>query len=234
MNSMRSIISRLLPVLAVLFGCESGVPSIPSPGQGEATASAQEVAQDPNAEISLARSFYFVFDGSGSMADDDKIVWAKRAVKAFIQEVPEEDYVGLYVFDRHGDREVLPLARGNRQEFLAAVDAIDAAGFTPLARAISVGVNRLKQRRDMQLGYGDFRLVITTDGQAGGIPDAARYADHFSVPMYTIGLELSEEHELSRYSVYYRDARSEEDLAEALRETAAELEAYDQTEFQLQ
>ncbi len=195
------------------------------------------------AEVSLARNFYFIFDGSGSMKSEpggacrgeqsfeSKLAGAQWAVREFLERVPDDVHIGLYVFDRDGRREVVPLGAGNRREFLGAVGAIRAGGGTPLAEAINYATERLVEQYQRQLGYGEYRLVVVTDGRADMIPEASRYAAHFGMPIYAIGLCIDEDHPLRRYAVSYRAADSFDDLAKGLEETLAELPAFDVTEF---
>ena len=65
--------------------------------------------------------------------------------------------------------------------------------------------------------------MVVTDGRADKIPEAARYAAHFGMPIYAIGLCIDEDHPLRRYAVSYRAADSFDDLAQGLEETLAEL-----------
>ncbi len=196
------------------------------------------------AEVSLARNFYFVFDGSGSMDSEpggacrgdqsfgSKLDGAQWAVNEFLAKVPDDVHLGLYVFDREGRHELVPLAAGNRDAFLGAMNGIRAGGGTPLAAGISFATDRLVEQYKRQLGYGDYRLVVVTDGRADKIPDAARYAAHFGMPIYAIGLCIDEDHPLRRFAVSYRAADSFADLAEGLEETLAELEDFDVTDFE--
>lgn len=196
------------------------------------------------AEVSLARNFYFIFDGSGSMESEPggacrgdqsfgaKLDGAQWAVQEFLTKVPEDVHLGLYVFDRDGREERVPLGAGNRRRFLDAVTSIRAGGGTPLAAAITFATDRLVEQYQRQLGYGDYRLVVVTDGRADKIPEAARYAAHFGMPIYAIGLCIDQNHPLRRYAVSYRAADSFADLAEGLEETLAELEAFDVTDFE--
>src|SRR5262249_53878739 len=94
--------------------------------------------QQPGAEVSLARNFYFIVDGSGSMNDPGggacsgehkfgrKIEGAKWAVREFLKLVPNDINLGLYVFDRQGRRELVALAPNNPDPFMNAVQAITA------------------------------------------------------------------------------------------------------------
>ena len=196
------------------------------------------------AEVSLARNFYFVFDGSGSMESEpggacrgdqsfgSKLDGAQWAVEEFLTKVPDDVHLGLFVFDRDGRQELVPLGAGNRDAFLDAIRGVRAGGGTPLAGSITFATDRLVEQYKRQLGYGDYRLVVVTDGRADKIPDAARYASHFGMPIYGIGLCIDEDHPLRRFAVSYRAADSFADLAEGLEETLAELEAFDVTTFE--
>lgn len=188
---------------------------------------------------SLTRNFYFIIDGSGSMNDDDcggqfdsRVDGAKWAVEEFLKGVSEDANIGLYVFDHNGKREVVELEVGNRFQFLEAVHEIDAGGGTPLANSIEFGVDRLVEQFKKQLGYGEYRLIVVTDGEAQSIPRAARYALRYNIPIYTIGLCMDSNHKLSRFSVSYQAAGSSEELAKALAETVAESETFDPTVFE--
>ena len=80
--------------------------------------------ESEGAEASLARNFYFIFDGSGSMKSapggacggdqsfGSKLEGAQWAVEEFLAKVPEDVNIGLYVFDRDGRQEVVPLGSG--------------------------------------------------------------------------------------------------------------------------
>lgn len=196
------------------------------------------------AEVSLARNFYFIIDGSGSMESAPggacrgdqsfgaKLDGAQWAVQEFLTKVPDDVNLGLYVFDYVGRREVVPLSAGNRQDFLNAVNSIRAGGGTPLAASISFAVDKLVEQYKRQLGYGDYRLVVVTDGRADKIAEAARYAAHYGMPIYAIGLCIDEDHPLRRYAVSYRAADSFADLAEGLEQTLAELEDFNVTDFE--
>ena len=198
----------------------------------------------PGAETSMVRNFYFIFDGSGSMKSEpggacrgdqsfgSKLEGARWAVGEFLAKVPDDVNIGLYLFDRDGRREVVPLGVGNRQQFMGAVDDIRAGGGTPLAEGINYGAQRLVVQYKRQLGYGEYRLVVVTDGRADKIPEAARYAAHFGMPIYAIGLCIDEDHPLRRFAVSYRAADSFDDLAQGLEETLAELPDFDATEFE--
>jgi Ca-activated chloride channel homolog len=213
----------------------------PADGSGAAPA-APEVA---GAEISTARNFYFVFDGSGSMdgappsnsgADRKfrtKIEGAKWAVHEFMKTVPADVNLGLFVFDSNGTREVLPLGANNRQQFLAEIDRISTGGGTPLGRSIHGGAGALVHQYRKQLGYGEFRLIVITDGESEddinyGVSEAVKN----SMPIYTIGFGIGQSHALRRFSVSYKNADSAAEIQQALKEATAEMDVFDPKVFQ--
>jgi hypothetical protein len=196
-------------------------------------------------EASLTRNFYFIFDGSGSMAASlnkqckgdrrfgSRLEGARWAVEQFLPLVPRDVNLGLWIFDSSGNRERVVLGPDNREQFLTEVQKTRADGNTPLTESIEQGVNRLVQQRDKQLGYGEFRLIVVTDGQANGrpLPQAVAYARERHIPIYTIGLCLGEDHELRKYSVSYRAADSIQALKHGLEETLAETNVFDPQTF---
>jgi Ca-activated chloride channel family protein len=196
-------------------------------------------------EASLARNFYFIVDGSGSMSESlpkqckgdkrfgSRLEGAKWAVEQFLPLVPRDVNLGLWVFDTNGNSERVSLGPDSRAPFLIEVKKIRAGGKTPLTESIEQGVNRLVQQRDKQLGYGEFRLIVVTDGEATGrpLPQAVAYARERRVPIYTIGLCLSTDHELRKSSVSYRPADSIEALKLGLEETLAETVMFDPQSF---
>jgi Ca-activated chloride channel homolog len=199
----------------------------------------------PAGEASLTRNFYFIFDGSGSMSEalnkqcqgdkrfGSRLEGAKWAVEQFIPLVPPDVNLGLWVFDANGNSERLALGPESRARFLTAVQKVKAGGRTPLTESIEQGVNRLVQQRDKQLGYGEFRLIVVTDGQATErpLPHAVAYARERRIPIYTIGLCIGAQHELRKYSVSYRAADSIEALRRGLEETLAETNVFDLQAF---
>ncbi len=251
------IITRYSILIAVLISAVVFCSSPPSKTQEGETAAPdpyrlwleQErvdipIPPDSGGQAKLTRNFYFILDGSGSMREPtdrncggdqrfpDKIRGAKWAVKKFLEHVPENVNIGLYVFDTEGSRQVVPLGPANREAFLDAVDNIRAGGGTPLAHAIRFSTDRLVEMYKKQLGYGEYRLVVVTDGIASDIPEAALYAARYGIPIYAIGLCMEKDHPLRNFSVSYRAADSYADLSQGLKDTLAELPGFDATRFE--
>lgn len=195
-------------------------------------------------ELSLAKNYYFVIDGSGSMGDrpprsasgdkrfNSKMEGAKWAAKETVSNLPDDVNIGLFVFDSYGTREVLALGPKNKQKFLSLVDQIYAGGGTPLGASISAGTAALVKQYQKQLGYGEFRLFVLTDGDSSdnlnnGVVEAAKYG----IPIYTIGFGIGEGHALRQFSVSYKNADSAAEVQKALSAATAELEVYDPANF---
>ncbi|TFG88642.1 MAG: VWA domain-containing protein, partial [Candidatus Atribacteria bacterium] len=188
---------------------------------------------------SLTRNLYFVFDSSGSMnskvSGKRKIDGAKEAVASFMRAVPQEDNLGLYVYDGSGGREVLPLGPGNHKSFLEEIQKLRPDGGTPLAKAVHFGTDHLVEQYKKQLGYGEFRLIIVTDGEADVMDDfleSLRYATSYRIPIYAIGIDVELDNCLRDYAVYYAEAHDYQQLQKALQDTLAEVTVFDPTEFQ--
>jgi hypothetical protein len=193
-------------------------------------------------QISLDRNFYLIIDASGSMASSQcagrfssRFEAATWAVKEFAtQSIPANVNLGLYAFDGLGARERVPLGKDNRAKVVAEIDRIRGGGGTPLNRSIREGAMALTVQRERQLGYGEFYLVVATDGEAsdGDLDkDAVPYALRQRTPIITIGFCLDKGHALSQHSISYRDARNPQELMAALQETQGESPYFDLAAF---
>lgn len=200
-------------------------------------------------EASNAKNFYFIFDASGSMnencAGERKIDGAKKAINKFIDKVPNDVNVGLLVFGLKGDKpikELLKLNTGQKTQFKEAINSISPDGSTPLGQVTDIGMSRLVEQYKKQLGYGEYRLIIVTDGLASSaekfeiaLQDGMRYP---FVSLYGIGLCIRGDHMLKSYALKYTDADNYDELEKALTETISELpdfdpEAFDLSEFEV-
>ena len=154
------------------------------------------------------RNFYVIFDGSGSMNDTAcggggrKIDQAKAALQTFAEAVPRNANLGLLVFDQHGVSERVSLGSDNRDAFIKQVFAVSPSASTPLKTAVSVGRAKLEAQAQSQLGYGEYNLVVVTDGEAspGEDPRNAVNAMLAETPilLHTIGFCISESHSLNQ------------------------------------
>jgi Ca-activated chloride channel homolog len=250
-NKFLIIFLALLAVGLVLTGCQQKTSS------SQAQQNLQQVAAEkfeipldenlPGAKMDLSRNFVFLLDNSSSMGEtipsggdkgfSTKMEGAKWAIHEFMKQVPDSNVnLGLVIFGNSDDGiELIPLGSKNRKSFLKAVDDISASTNTPLGEAIKYGVSKLVEQYKKQLGYGEYRLIVVTDGEANGsvsIETAALYAAKYNIPIYTIGFGMSSDHSLKQYSVSYRTANSSADLAKGLEETLGEAASFVPTEFQ--
>lgn len=201
-----------------------------------------EISDATAGQAALTRNLYVIFDGSASMREpmgqhcgNDKNFANKHrgahwAVEEFVKQVPEGVNLGLYVFDQAGSFERLPL-QPNREAFMEQIRAVEPGHGTPLAQAIRTGTNALVAQYQKQLGYGEYRLVIVTDGEADDLASAALYATSMGIPLYTIGLCVAPNHVLREFSVSYRAADDFEALKAGLAESLAELPDFDDVSF---
>ncbi len=111
-----------------------------------------------------------VFDDSGSMNDNNKLKMAKQAFRAWVEHAPDSYRFGLRAINAG---QLVPLARNDRAQLLAAVQKLRASGTTPLADAIAKSANEIRRRRAAGALYERQVVVVLTDGEdnsARGIP----------------------------------------------------------------
>lgn len=199
---------------------------------------------DPNGAISVASNFYFVFDVSGSMNDgcsgSTKIKGAKKALLSFIEKVPGDANIGLLLFgvnNGNGVKEVLPLGpyTANKDEFIRIIKKLSCNGSTPLAKATSAATNKLIAQYKRQLTYGEYRMIIVSDGDAnsnGDYKKALNYAAKYPfISIYGISLCMGGDNILAKYAVSFADASNYDELEKALEQSVAELPTFDPTDF---
>jgi Ca-activated chloride channel family protein len=208
---------------------------------GIATGEAQ--APETDARRLMARNYYVVFDGSGSMREQacgsgaaSKIDAAKRALGSFAQSVPADANLGLLVFDHHGVHELLPLAPSQPGRFAQLVNDIQASGGTPLRSSIRMAYGALTAQGRRQLGYGEYHLVVVTDGEANAGEDPRDVVGELlrrsPVVLHTIGFCLGADHSLNQPGrTLYRAADNPEALARGLGDVLAEAPAFDLAGF---
>jgi hypothetical protein len=241
----------LIIYLSVLvFLVNSCLQSTPRGGQAEQSDQETQESESPQITIlfdesdgvaSTTSNFYFVFDMSGSMNRDcsgkRKIDGAKEAVTRFMKNIPDDVNIGLMLLGtRSGDdyAEALPIASGNKEEFLKIINTLQPSGGTPLGEALSASVDKIVEQYKKQLGYGTYRIIIITDGEQTGIDlkQPCNYlAQHGFIGLYSIGLCMKSSHTLKKYSLSYRDANNYEELEQALVEATAESDVFDANLF---
>ena len=178
-------------------------------------------------------NYYVVLDGSGSMAEapcrggGSKIGQARTALAHFAAAVPGDANLGLLVFDAHGIRELVPLGTDNRADFVALAGGIAPGGGTPLRAALAAGRAALGRQAQRQLGYGEYHLVVVTDGAASKgqdpRPEVADTLARTPIVLHTVGYCIGTNHALNQPGItVYTPANDLEELDRGLRAVLAE------------
>lgn len=231
-------ILMILSALLCLMGCEkeeqyvtneAGLRSISEdmtfwpPGLGESEIPIYE-------ENPLTSNYLIVFDGSGSM-DGSKLVTAKEALKQFISIIPDESNIGLVAFDIDGISQRVPLGQ-DRSLLIHEIENVNAGGGTPLKTSISLAYDGLVEQAFRQVGYGEYFMVIVTDGEASGGEDPVRVVnmilDESPVMIHTIGFQIDKRHSLNQPGrTVYKSAGNKEELIMGLESILAEASDFD-------
>lgn len=181
----------------------------------------------------LRKNYYVVFDGSGSMSETacsgkmNKISAAKKALIAFSGNVPRDANLGMLAFDNNGISERTPLGIHNREQFIDQVNRVYANRSTPLHSSITKAFNSITRQARTQLGYGEYHLVIVTDGFAD--PDekprsiVEKILADTPVIIHTIGFCISDKHSLNQPGrILYQSATDVQSLQRGLDDVLAE------------
>jgi hypothetical protein len=103
---------------------------------------------------------------------------------------------------------------------------------TPLAAALDTAYAMLTAQAESQLGYGDYTVVIVTDGVADDIAaletSVNRVLATSPIMIHTIGFCIAADHSLNRAGrTVYRAANNPAELRQGLQEVLAESESFD-------
>jgi Ca-activated chloride channel homolog len=198
-----------------------------------------EVPAAPSSEI----NYYIVVDGSGSMSSREcgegmsKMDAAVQAVSSFIAAAPATSNIGLAAFDRRAISERVALGIGNREALTAALLRIQAGSGTPLNSGIRLGYTRLTEQARKQLGYGEYHLIVVTDGRPepsseDPTPVVREILRNSPVVLHTIGFCIDSNHVLNQQGhTYYASATSPQELQNSLQAVLAEAPAFDVAQF---
>jgi len=222
-----------------IFGCTDS--NVPTKTLATTPVSENESAWFKEApELSkklFLKNYYVVLDGSGSMSsrgcsgNKTRTVVAKESLIAFSGALPLEDNLGLLVFDSKGVSERVALNQNNREEFIKKVKEAGADSGTPLKSAIYKAIDKIKVQAGKQLGYGEYHLVIVTDGEAGYSQDpegAIQYIiKNTPIVVHTLGFCIGSNHSLNQEGLtLYKSADNPEELLKGLKEVLAESEEF--------
>ena len=173
-----------------------------------------------------------VVDASGSMGTPmggtDRMSVAREALKQVLGQVPESTHIGVLVFPR-GDW-VYPLGSRVEQRLNNAIDSIRSGGGTPLGSYMKRGADALLEARKKQFGYGTYRLLVVTDGEANDRNLVEGYTPDIisrGITIDVIGVDMESEHTLATKVHTYRSADNPDSLRQAITEVFAEVSSAD-------
>ncbi|MBN1256176.1 MAG: VWA domain-containing protein [Planctomycetes bacterium] len=109
----------------------------------------------------IKKDVIFVLDKSGSMADDDKIVQAKAALRYCLSKLRPEDNFGILAFSTATEsfREgLVPATADNIQAAKVFLEKIDAAGGTAIDETLGSGMQLLASAKNLPM------MLFLTDG----------------------------------------------------------------------
>ncbi|MHC4672296.1 MAG: vWA domain-containing protein [Planctomycetota bacterium] len=190
----------------------------------------QDVAQ----ESSTKDHVVIVLDGSGSMdermpgSNIKKMRAAKDALHQVLQQIPLNTRIGLLVFSGGtGDNPwIYPLGPRDDQKVKQAIEKPRAQGGTPLGRYIKIAADRLLKAKEADFGYGTYRLLIVTDGEAQDRNLVERYTPDVmarGITVDVIGVAMKSNHTLATKVHSYRRADDPSSLKRAIEEVFAEV-----------
>ena len=175
-----------------------------------------------------------VLDASGSMRDAMrgsrviKMQAAQHALKEVLAKVPPSTHIGLLVFGgSHMPTDLAyPLGPRDDEALRAAIDRPQPEGGTPLGQYIKKGADLLLAERTRQMGYGTYRLLIVTDGEAQDQLLVNAYTPEVlarGIAVDVIGVDMTQTHTLAHVSTSYRRADDPAALSRAIAEVFAEV-----------
>lgn len=189
----------------------------------------------------LTANYYVMLDASGSMADhkcagnSSKMQVAALALDKFAQSLPADANFGFAIFNGTIIKELFPLGT-ERKNIRQITDSILPAASTPLASAVRFSYNKIVEQGQRQLGYGEYYLVLITDGIADkgqeADKDIRKILEQSPVQVYTIGFCINEHHSLNQPGLtVYRSANNPQSLEQGLQEVLAESPDFNISDF---
>lgn len=177
-------------------------------------------------EQKLTKNYYFIIDMSGSMdalgcsGAKTKADATKSVLEVVLPKLQSTGtHLGMAVFDEKGLREVLPL--GPYSNNVRIIKNLRPGGETPLKDSINLGISKLGHAAYAQSGYGEYNLVIITDGEASPSQDPRPSVDRTlaqtPIQIKTIGFCIGYDHSLNQPNrTEYYATNSVNELTESL------------------
>lgn len=148
--------------------------------------------QSPNFQVPQSGlRVMVVIDHSGSMADDNKLVFAQQAASLFVGSLQIGDQVGVVSFDDN-ITVTYPLTLINnantKAQIIAAINAIQLGGLTDIGDALSTGLQQIISTYPRSC---DELILLLTDGDYNVGPDPTTVAPSIAdqgVTVLTVGV----------------------------------------------
>ena len=178
-----------------------------------------------------------VLDGSGSMGESlgtggqrkQKMMAASEALKTVLLQIPDSTHVGLLAFGQGAvGHWVYEIGPRDDARMTAAIDSVRPRGGTPLGLHMKLAADRLMKERAKQFGYGSYRMLVVTDGEANDANLVEKYTPESrgrGVTVDVIGVAMVKAHTLANKVHSYRGADDPAALTQALSEVFAEVSA---------
>lgn len=183
-------------------------------------------------QLGVGKTVVIVLDDSGSMKkmmgrdSRSRMDVAKQAMQRLIGTLTNDTQLGIVLLNgaKNKDGWLLPLAKLNKAQAIASVSQLKADGGTPLGAVMQLAMEELLELRDEQ-PYGDYRLVVVTDGEATDAPVLNANLPNLvsrGVVLDVIGVDMESDHSLVQRSHSYRRANDAASFEKALQEIFAE------------
>jgi hypothetical protein len=175
-----------------------------------------------------------VLDASGSMraqmknSRDNRMEAAKQALLTVVKDLPPNTNIGLLVFSSTNLRNdwAYPLGQVDKQKLAQAINRPQPGGGTPLGAYLKKGADALLKQRKLQHGFGTYRLLVVTDGQANDEALVQQYLPDVlgrGITVDVIGVDMNTDLPLATKVHSYRRADNPEMLVEAVKNVFAEV-----------
>lgn len=177
-----------------------------------------------------------LLDTSGSMNDqmqsvrESRMDVAKRTLIDVVGKLPEDTNIGLLNFDGW----VYPLGPLDRQVLVQGIaDCPISPNGTPLGTYMKIGADSLLAKREENDGYGSYKLLVVTDGEANNeaenlVDDHTMDITGRGITVDCIGLDLSSTHSLATKVNSYMSADDPESFKESLSTSLVEIPLNDE------
>ena len=152
---------------------------------------------------------------------------AKAALQQVLANIPDGTQIGLLVFSGANihNEWVYPLGPKDTEKLIAAIHLPQPSGDTPLGKYIRIGANRLLEQREKQYNYGNYRLLVVTDGEASDTDKVKHYTPEIlnrQIRIDVIGVDMKTDHMLANVVDSYRKADNPGELVAAVSQILAE------------